>query len=165
MSQQPPVAPEAPREQQTLRLPKEQLESLRPWAVDGTGRTAAARVTDADGRIALVQNSWTDGWFLPGGAVEPAETPRAAASREVREETGLSATINEALVVLEQTYTAQADGTDWFSAQFVVYAASPTGSMAPHSELGVTDDEIEAAQWFATLPAELHDGALLRPYL
>lgn len=154
-----------PREHQTLRLSEAQLESLRSWAVEGTGLAAAARVKDPTGRIALIQNDWTDGWFLPGGAVEPAETPSEAARRELREETGLDATIEEPLVVIEQQYTSQQDGDDWFAAQFIVYSAAATGDIAPQSQLGVADDEIHAARWFETLPAELHDGELLRPYL
>ena len=94
------IAPKVPRKQQTLHLPEEKLERLRPWAIEGTGLTASARVKDSDGRIALVQNSWTEGWFVPGGAVEPDETPQEAAGREIHEETGLNATIEEPLVVL-----------------------------------------------------------------
>ncbi|MFC6964145.1 hypothetical protein ACFQL7_21535 [Halocatena marina] len=60
------IAPEAPRIQQTLQLPVPKLESLQEWAIDGTAITASARVKDPTGRIALVKNSWTDGWFLPG---------------------------------------------------------------------------------------------------
>jgi 8-oxo-dGTP pyrophosphatase MutT (NUDIX family) len=159
------VAPDVPREQQRLRLSEERLESLSSWALDGTGVTASARVRDADGRTALVQNGWTDGWFLPGGAVEPGETPAEAARREVRQETGLDATIEEPLVVLEQTYTSESDGADWFSARFVVYAATADGEMPPPSQVGATEGEIEAARWFETIPDALHDGELLRPYL
>ncbi len=101
------IARDAPREQQTLRLPESKLASLREWAIDGTGLTAAARVRDDDGRIALVKNGWSDGWILPGGGVESGETPTEAARREVREETGLDATIEAPLVVLEQSYVAR----------------------------------------------------------
>lgn len=159
------VAPEAPRVQQTLRLPVSKLESLRDWAIDGSGLTAAARVNDPDGRIALMQNGWTDGWFLPGGEVEVGESPEAAAQREVREETGLDATIEAPLVVLDQTYISEADGEEWFSALFVVYAASAEGEIPDASQLGTTADEILSARWFDTLPDKIHDGALLRPYL
>ncbi len=71
--------PETPRERQTIRLPASKLASLREWAVNGTGLTAAARVRDADGRIALVENGWSEGWILPGGGVESGETPVEAA--------------------------------------------------------------------------------------
>ncbi len=159
------ITPETPRVQQTLRPPISKLESLREWAIDGTGLAAAARVRDASGRIALVENSWTNGWFLPGGGVEPDERPSDAARREVREETGLDAAIESPLVVLDQTYVSERDGNEQFSARYVIYSASAEGEIPDSSQLGVTDDEISAARWFETLPEDLHDGDLLRPYL
>ncbi len=41
-----------------------------------------------DGRVLLVHNSWRQEWELPGGTLEAGETPREAAVREFREETG-----------------------------------------------------------------------------
>lgn len=161
--------------EQTIRLPSSQLESVREWAVEGSGVAASARVRDSSGRIALIQNRWTDGWFLPGGEVEVGECPEATAKREVREEIGLDATIESPLVVLDQTYVSEderqgegegeGEGEDRFSAVFVVYAASATGEIPDVSKLGVTDDEIRSARWFDSLPDDLHDGKLLRPYL
>lgn len=161
----PTVAPETPHVQQKLRLPVSKLESLREWAIEGSALTASARVKDPDGRIALIQNRWTDGWFLPGGEVEADESPEEAARREVQEETGLDATIESSLVVLDQTYISEEDGEEWFSALFVVYAASAEGEIPDVSQLGVTDDEILSAQWFDALPDNLQDGKLLQPYL
>lgn len=47
---------------------------------------------DADDRVLLVRFEWPNGsmWALPGGGIEPDETPSEAARREVVEETGLS---------------------------------------------------------------------------
>lgn len=165
MSRQPHIDSTVPREQQVLHLPEQRLEALRSWAIEGTGLTASARVRDSNGRTALVQNSWTDGWFVPGGAVEPGEEPREAARREIHEEMGLKATVEEPLVVLEQTYRSESVGDDWFSARFVVYSASADGDIPPVSQLGQTDDEIEGARWFDTIPDNLHDEDLIRPYL
>lgn len=158
------VAPGAPRETQTLRLPESRLASLRAWAESGTALAVGARVRGPDGRVALVRNEWTEGWFVPGGAVEPGEHPRRAARREVREETGLSASVGKPLLVVDQTY-ADPDGDPQFEAAFVVYAARADGEIPDADRLGVSPDEIEAARWFDDAPERLHDEAYLRPLL
>ncbi|WP_306054205.1 NUDIX domain-containing protein [Natronococcus wangiae] len=158
------IVPDAPRERRTIRVSRAEFESFREWGIDGTGLTAAARVRDPDGRIALVENRWSNGWILPGGAVEPGERLRETARREIREETGLAAVVEEPLVVLEQTYVSKPDG-EQFAAAYAVYRASADGAIPATRELGVTEDEITAARRFETLPDEFHDGELLRQYL
>ncbi|SDQ43182.1 NUDIX hydrolase [Natronobacterium texcoconense] len=159
------VPSDVPRETQTIHVPPTRVESYREWATDGTGLTAAARVRDSDGRIALVKNGWSDGWIAPGGAVEPSETPADAARREVYEETGLEATVDEPILVLDQTYVSEADSGVQFHAEFVLFAASADGPIPDVDQLGVDSDEITAAQWFETLPENLHEDDLFRPYL
>jgi 8-oxo-dGTP pyrophosphatase MutT (NUDIX family) len=46
-----------------------------------------------------VKPGYKDGWEIPGGYVEPGESPRAACIREVQEELGLSPAIGGHLVV------------------------------------------------------------------
>ena len=77
------------------------LGSERPHPVcSGCGRTAfrdpkvgvGAVVRDADGRLLLVRRGVEPEkgrWALPAGYVDADEDPRAAAAREVLEETGL----------------------------------------------------------------------------
>lgn len=45
--------------------------------------------TDPGGRVALVRTRYQSFWSLPGGGVHHRETPEHAASRELREETGI----------------------------------------------------------------------------
>lgn len=45
------------------------------------------------GHVLLVRHRWRD-WVCPGGSVDPGESPRAAASREFAEETGLRALVS-----------------------------------------------------------------------
>ena len=51
--------------------------------------SVAVMPLDPAGRLLLVRSAETDLWQTVGGAIEPDETPPAAAVREAREETGL----------------------------------------------------------------------------
>lgn len=65
-----------------------------------TPRTAAGVLfRDAAGRVLLVKPSYKDGWDIPGGYVEPGESPKQAARREVAEELGLDVEVGRLLVV------------------------------------------------------------------
>ncbi len=55
--------------------------------------------TDAEGRVLLLHVSYKDEWELPGGVVEPHESPRTGAEREVTEEIGLTVRLGQPLVV------------------------------------------------------------------
>lgn len=54
---------------------------------------------DEQGRALLVKPVYKDGWDLPGGYVEPGESPHSAAAREVLEELGVALPVGRLLVV------------------------------------------------------------------
>lgn len=56
-------------------------------------------VTDGAGRVLLCETSFKPDWELPGGIVEPGESPRVACKRELAEELGVSFDVGRILVV------------------------------------------------------------------
>ena len=59
---------------------------------------AGVLLTDAGGRVLLVEPTYKAYWEIPGGAIEADESPHAAAVRELKEELGLPVQIGRLLV-------------------------------------------------------------------
>ncbi|BCL20290.1 NUDIX domain-containing protein [Streptomyces tuirus] len=60
--------------------------------------TADVVVTTTDGHVLLIERGWDPHkgqWALPGGHVDPGETSREAAARELAEEAGVYAMLRE----------------------------------------------------------------------
>lgn len=70
---------------------------------------AGVLIIDSAGSVLLVKPNYKDGWDLPGGYVEPGESPAAAAVRELREELGLHQKIETLLVVDWAPHPAEGD--------------------------------------------------------
>jgi len=65
---------------------------------------AGAVVRDKEGRLLLVRRGHEPAlgtWSLPGGRIEPGETPEQAAAREVLEETGLEVQVGDLLQTVD----------------------------------------------------------------
>lgn len=60
---------------------------------------AGALFFDEQDKLLLVKPSYKDGWDIPGGYVEPGETPVEACQREIKEELGLELPLRRLLVV------------------------------------------------------------------
>jgi 8-oxo-dGTP diphosphatase len=106
--------------------------------------TAAAVVTDAQGRVLLLRHRFRpgSGWGIPGGFLQPREQPEAAIRRELREETGLEV----AAARLVQVRTLQK-----YRQVEILFHCHPIGTASP------TAFEISRAEWFApdALPERL----------
>lgn len=59
---------------------------------------AGALFHDTAGRILLLRPTYKDFWDIPGGYVEPGESPHAACIREIREELGITPPLGRMLV-------------------------------------------------------------------
>ena len=59
-----------------------------------------ALIRDAEGRVLLVRHTYSKGWHLPGGGVEPNESAMDAILREAAEEAGAEATATPTLIGL-----------------------------------------------------------------
>lgn len=72
-------------------------------------------------------------WSVPGGAVELGETTRAAAAREVEEETGIAIAVGRLLTVVDRL-VRDASGQVQYHYVLIEYEASPLDTRAePHA--------------------------------
>jgi len=95
----------------------------------------AAAIFDRQGRILCVKQNYRDKlWALPGGAVEPGESPIRALEREVREETGYIVRVGMLIGVY---------ATPWKDTFFLCFAANIVGEMEWHA-----NGEIAARAFF-----------------
>lgn len=84
----------------------------------------SAVVRDKRGRVLLALRERPPIWNLPGGSVEPGETPWDAAAREVREEVGLDVEVER----LTGVYDRSPDGDPVLVFACRVLAGEPTTS-------------------------------------
>jgi 8-oxo-dGTP diphosphatase len=70
---------------------------------------AGILVHDDQGRVLMVKPTYKDGWDIPGGYVEPDESPAQAAERELAEELNLHRPPGRLLVVDWAPHPAEGD--------------------------------------------------------
>ncbi|TDC59552.1 NUDIX hydrolase [Micromonospora sp. KC207] len=92
-----------------------------------------------DERLLLVFDRFRQQWELPGGRIDLEETPRQAAVRELREETGY-----ELQQLTFAGYARFALGVE----QRTEYSAIFTGCAMPHGNRFVPNEEIDAVCWW-----------------
>ncbi len=132
----------------TFSLPAKNFATVRETIESGRDQWVGVVVTDDVERVLLVENGWSDGWILPGGSVETGETLGEAGVREVAEETGVGVELDRPLLVERQTFTHDGGAV---SGQFVLFGGTATDAEI-RDDLGLEDETIHAARWFADLP-------------
>jgi ADP-ribose pyrophosphatase YjhB (NUDIX family) len=122
-------------------------EKVRTGMTLGVG----AVVTDADGRVLLVRE---DGrWLAPGGEVEAGETHEQALVREVREETGVTVSVDDLVAVTDVVFEHGADAVHFY---FAHYTATPE-TTALAADPGRPEEEVTAVEWVETVPEDVLD--------
>lgn len=108
-------------------------------------RPATYAVITHENDILLVNTKSTGRWFFPGGEIEKGEMIHEALLREVREETGITVTIDKLLTVHESFFYYDPWDTAFQNISFI-YRCTP-------EEFEVSDsknekrDEAEKPQW------------------
>ncbi|WP_433241485.1 NUDIX hydrolase [Streptosporangium sp. CA-135522] len=106
------------------RIAAMEFDDALAWLEDARTRpmeplAADVWVTDHTfSHVLLIRHRWR-GWVPPGGKVEPGETPRQAALRELLEETGISAE----LLPTPAAVSVRAYRSDWSPTLGLSYAA------------------------------------------
>ena len=80
-------------------------------------------------RIALVHRPRYGDWSLPKGKADGSETPPVTAAREVREETGVTATLGRALTTVNYQVSGRPKTVSYFAARAV------SGTFTPNREV------------------------------
>ncbi|MFE7398833.1 NUDIX domain-containing protein [Streptomyces sp. NPDC057557] len=118
--------------------------------------TADTVVTTTDGYVLLIERGWDpfkSRWALPGGHVDPGETSRDAAARELGEETGVYAAPEE----LEQIGVFDRPDRDP-RGRYVTVAYHLT--VIPGTTIEAKDDAVDAQWWpLSDLPPLAFDHA------
>lgn len=110
-----------------------------------------AAIFNTAGEVLLVRLSYDQGqWALPGGNIDPGESPADAVVREVREETGLEAAVEDLYAVY---WRRDIDGT-----QFGFRCRVTGGVLTPDGR------EILEARYFPldALPRPISNGTIAR---
>ena len=133
--------------------------------------SVAIALRDEDGRVLLARHVETGIWGLPGGGIEPGETPADAAVREFWEETGVLVRLTRLIGVFGSSEHIvryrNGDRTSYVAATFEAAAVSGRLSADPSELLEirfVKEAEIptlEIAPWMPEILTSLFRGGPL----
>ncbi|MYW69087.1 NUDIX domain-containing protein [Streptomyces sp. SID8379] len=123
-----------------------------------TRHTADVVTITRDGRMLLIERGWPpfEGmWALPGGHVDPGESARAAAARELAEETGVVVAESELLELGVWNAPGRDPRGSYSTTAYLVFVPADTVATA--------GDDAAAARWWpiSSLPALAFDHAAI----
>jgi len=110
------------------------------------------------GDLLLVRQAAIDQWVLPGGEVDPGETFREGARRELHEEAGVGVDY-EGVGVLGRVRFRCQDNETW--GVLPIFEGEATDEEPVVRD---PDGEVTAARWFAELPENTRDREILREW-
>jgi ADP-ribose pyrophosphatase YjhB (NUDIX family) len=109
------------------------------------------------GRVLMVREG--DTWLLPGGRLEPGESPEAGARREVREETGVAVEITDLAAIADRTFR-RAGGAETYEFVFATFLASPASDEPPADPVP-SEASIDRVTWRERIPEDTFDRGLV----
>lgn len=137
---------------QTNRVSRRRFRRLAQRVRD-TGAPFGAHtiVYRPSGELLLVRHEGVDMWVIPGGGVEPPETFREAAERELTEEAGVSASYDG--LAMTTRIKIQCN-------EYATWGVLPVFEARAKTKIPTVNDpdgEISDARWFDELPEDTRD--------
>jgi 8-oxo-dGTP diphosphatase len=96
--------------------------------------SANALLRDESGWIALVRNTYREGWSLPGGVVDDNEPPAAGCARELEEELGFRAAGIGSLLAVQWAQRAPGNRLQFLSLTFDAGVCHDPAALVPQPE-------------------------------
>lgn len=111
------------------------LETARWFAsLPKLALSANAVLRDPGGRVALVRNTYREGWSLPGGVVDDNEPPSAACVRELGEELGYEVRRLGPLLAVQWAQRASGSPLQFLSLTFDAGVCPDPAGLCPQPE-------------------------------